>query len=361
MPKRFALSFLILILLTSCNLPLDPTALPTQGPVPTSSPSLQIFDQLLIATQDPDATTTTTPFQPAAPTTTSTPTRTPTPKPTRTPTLIPLPKKPSEVNPEYSGSDLTPPDGQVRVLVLGSDARAGGGFRTDVIMLVTINPNGTGSVVSFPRDLWVFIPGFGEQRINTAFEFMGIEGVYSTLEYNFGVRPDHYVMTNFNGFVEIIDSLEGIDVYASDPLTDKCDVPGHADGYCTVEPGLNHMDCSMALWYVRSRYSSSDFDRTRRAQEVIQGVFFRLLRLNIITKIKQIYNAYKQNVETDLSLGDIIPMLPLAPSLSKTEHVRRYAIGPGQVWDYIVPGSGAMVLVPNLEACRAILREAMAP
>ena len=117
----------------------------------------------------------------------------------------------------------------------------------------------------------------------------------------------------------------------------------------------------MALWYVRSRYSTSDFDRTRRAQEVIQGIFYRLLSFNTITHAKKIYNALENNVETDLGLGDIPPLLSLAPKLAKAEHVRRYSVGPGLVSDYIVPGSGAMVLIPNLPACRELVKEAMAP
>lgn len=121
------------------------------------------------------------------------------------------------------------------------------------------------------------------------------------------------------------------------------------------------MDGSEALWYVRSRYSTSDFDRTRRAQEVLQGVLFRLLSFNTITHAKKIYESLKDNVQTDLSLGDLLPLIPLAPSLVKTDHVRRYTLGPGYVSDYVIPGSGAMVLLPNIPACRQIVKEALAP
>jgi LCP family protein required for cell wall assembly len=365
MRRKIILLLLILCLLSSCNLPLAETPASVEfhpyvvdSPTPSASPAA--VAQLVIATENPNATTTATPFQPARPTATFTPTPTPTktPKPTKTPAYA---RGSSETNPSYNGSDLTPPKGQVKILVLGSDARPGGGFRTDVMMVVIINPNGTGSVISFPRDLWVTIPGFGQQRINTAFEFMGIQGVYATLDQNFGVRPNHYVMTNFKGFEDIIDSLGGINVYASKSLSDKCDVPGGHNGYCTVNPGVTQMDGSMALWYVRSRYSTSDFDRTRRAQEVLQGVLFRLLSFNTVTHAKSIYNALKDNVQTDMSVGDLLPLIPLAPSLVKTDHVRRYTLGPGYVSDYVIPGSGAMVLLPNVPACRQIVKEALAP
>ena len=363
MLRRFILPLLILSLLCGCTAAAgEPTPAsvefhPFVTESPTSSPVA--VAQLVIVTEDPNATTTPTPFQPARPTATftRTPTPTKTPKPTKTPAYA---HNSSEINPTYNGSDMTPPKGQVKILVLGSDARPGGGFRTDVMMVIAINPNGTGSVVSFPRDLWVNIPGFGEQRINTAFEFMGIEGVYATLESNFGVRPDHYVMTNFKGFTDIIDSLGGINVYASQTLTDKCDVAGY-NGYCTVNPGVTHMEGDMALWYVRSRYSTSDFDRTRRAQEVMQGVLFRLLSFNTVTHAKSIYNSLVDNVQSDMNLGDLLPLIPLAPKLVRTENVRRYTLGPGLVSDYVIPGSGAMVLLPNIAACREIVKEALAP
>jgi LCP family protein required for cell wall assembly len=345
---------LILSLLAACNMP------ESLQPISQASPATQTplaVSQLILATQDPNATATATPFQPVAPTLTSTITPSPTPRPTATL----RPPKPAEINPGYSGGDLTPPEGQVRIMVLGSDKRSDGSFRTDVLMLVAINPNGSASVVSFPRDLWIFIPGYGEQRINTAFEFVGFEGLANALEYNFGVRPDHYVMTNFQGFVDIVDSLDGIDIYAAKELTDLCALPGQDFGYCTIEPGVNHLDGYKALWYVRSRYSSSDFDRTRRAQEVLQGLFFRLMNLNVLTHVKNLYKSYSDNVETDLGLGDILSLLPLAPKLVKSNNIRRYAIGPGQVSDYIIPGSGAWVEIPNLNACRDIIRQALAP
>ena len=124
---------------------------------------------------------------------------------------------------------------------------------------------------------------------------------------------------------------------------------------------MNHLDGYKALWYVRSRYSSSDFDRTRRAQEVLQGLFLRLMNINVLTHVTDLYKSYRDNVETDLGLGEILSILPLAPKLVKSNNVRRYAIGPGQVSDYIIPGSGAWVEIPNLDACREIIRQALAP
>ena len=241
-------------------------------------------------------------------------------------------------------------------MILGSDQRPyEGGFRTDAIILVSLDPaEGTASLVSFPRDLYVTIPGWTEQRINTAMGYGGFPLLAATLETNFGVRPTNYVMVNFWAFVQTIDSLGGIDVHTAQTLTDHRD--GH--GYYTVPAGLNHMDGETALWYARSRYSTSDFARTRRQQEVILALFERLLSLNGIDKAPELYDIYAQNVTTDLSWQDIAPLLPLAAKLSDTSRIQHYYIGPGQVTSWTTPG-GAQVLLPNHGAIQAVLWEAL--
>jgi LCP family protein required for cell wall assembly len=245
---------------------------------------------------------------------------------------------------------------RINLLLLGSDQRPyEGGFRTDTIILVSLDPDqGTASLVSFPRDLYVQIPGWTQQRINTAMGYGGFPLLAATLEYNFGVRPEHYVMVNFWAFVQTIDSLGGIDVYASQSLTDHRD--GH--GYYTISPGLNHMDGETALWYARSRYSTSDFDRGRRQQEVVLALFKRLLSLNAIEKAPELYDIYIQNVTTDFSFQDVAPLVPLAAQLSDSNNIQQYFIGPAHVTPWTTPG-GAQVLLPNTAAINAILWQAL--
>ena len=245
---------------------------------------------------------------------------------------------------------------RINLLLLGSDQRPyEGGFRTDTIILVSLDPStGTASLVSFPRDLYVYIPGWTQQRINTAMGYGGFPLLADTLAYNFGVRPEHYVIVNFWAFTQTIDNLGGIDVYATQALTDHRD--GY--GYYTIEPGLNHMDGETALWYARSRYSTSDFDRGRRQQEVVLALFKRLLSLNAIEKAPELYDLYAQNVTTDLSFQDIAPLLPLAALLSDSSRIQQYFIGPGQVTTWTTPG-GAQVLLPNPDAINAVLWQAL--
>jgi LCP family protein required for cell wall assembly len=253
--------------------------------------------------------------------------------------------------------------GQVNILILGSDYRPNQGFRTDVIMLLSLNPNkGTATLTSFPRDLYISIPGIGMERINTAQEYGGFALTTATFQQNFGFTPDYYLMTNFAGFTSIVDTLGGVDVPAAIPLTDKCSFPSleNGMGYCTIPAGTYHMDGQLALWYVRSRYSTSDFDRTRRAQEVITAIFHKLISLNGLNRAAELYNLFGSNVETNMPLNEIVSLLPLASQLaSNPSAIRRYAIGPDETYNYIVPGSGAMVLIPNQNAVMAILLQAL--
>ncbi len=125
-----------------------------------------------------------TPFQP-----TGLPTQVPTDAPLPTDTFEPL-DLPEIVGPTEIPINQQDAEGTVNILVIGSDYRPSSGYRTDVMMLVSIHTDeGTVSVVSFPRDLYVTIPGWMDQRINTAFPHGGFSLLAETLSYNFGVKP----------------------------------------------------------------------------------------------------------------------------------------------------------------------------
>jgi LCP family protein required for cell wall assembly len=251
---------------------------------------------------------------------------------------------------------LPQPADQVNIVLLGSDQRPqAGGFRTDTILLLTLSPSQkTVSLTSFPRDLYVYIPGWTIQRINTAFGWGGFETLALTMEYNFGVRPDYYVLMNFWSFVDVIDSLGGISVNVAYTLTD------HRDGYgdYTVPGGVVNMDGETALWYVRSRYSSSDFDRGRRQQEVLQAIFQRLLSLDALARAPQLYQLYAQNVTTDMTFDQMSDFLPLASKITDPSLIKHYYIGPSQVYSW-VNSVGSQVLVPIQTAVLEVMRQAL--
>jgi LCP family protein required for cell wall assembly len=313
------------------------------------------FPVVELATRNPYATSTPTPFQPGESEGQSPeePQETPTrmlKTPTATPTL------PVFIE---GGVDRIPqsPD-QVNILILGSDFRPGAGFRTDVILLVGVNPKtGKGSMVSFPRYLYLNLPGRDMQRINTAMAFGGFELLQQTFEYNFGVHPDYYVMTDFSGFVNIVDTLGGIDIQAEKTLSDWCDLPSGRKGYCTIDAGKNHLNGEMALWYSRSRYSTSDFDRGRRAQEIIRGFFNKLISLDALKQAPVLISQFQNSVEMNIPISKIVEMMPLSLSLTQTGNFRQFTIGPDEV-NVWIPPSGAYLLLPNEDAIRGILTKA---
>ena len=258
---------------------------------------------------------------------------------------------------------LKRPEGQVNILLLGSDWRPGMGSRTDVIMLLSLMPEqGLATLTSFPRDLYVDIPGIGYERINTSQAFGGFELTRETFKYNFDAPIDHYMMTNFAGFVGIVDTLGGISVTATQELYDRCDLPQAINKMCYVPAGRTTMDGQTALWYVRSRYSTSDFDRTRRAQEVIIAILQKTMSLNAVGRAAELYQLFQSSVETDIPLELVVKMLPLAARIiDQPGTLQRFAISEDDITHYTVPATGAMVMIPDNEAIAEIIRQAIYP
>ncbi len=340
--KKLWLFFLIGII-TACAAPV-PAGLPI-----LDSPARYASQPAPLYQVPANATPTATPFQPLPPT--------PIYIPTQVPTATPSPE-PEQAPPPISSAVglIERPKGQVNILLLGSDARSRQKlFRTDTIILASLNPEkGTVSLVSFPRDLYVHIPGWGTDRINTAWERGGFNALAATLEYNFGVRPDHYVLINFSSFKKMIDSLGGLEVKVSEPLTDRYG----SRGTITIPKGTTKMDADMVLWYVRSRKTSNDFARNRRQQEVLLALADKLISMDAIRRAPELYAAYQGSVTTDLGLLDLLGFLPLAARLTDTSRIHNHFIGPKHVYDYITPG-GAMVLLPRQEAIMQVIRQVL--
>lgn len=270
------------------------------------------------------------------------------------------PESEPEQTPVPTQRPLQKPEGQVNILLLGTDLREGDyGFRTDSITWVSLNPkDGYVSAVSFPRDLYVQIPGRGENRINVAFQSGGFDTLADTMEINFGIRPDYYVLIHMNGFTTVINHLGGINVQTATNLTDVCPKWINHSGTCSVGPGLVHMNADVALWYVRSRYSTSDVDRARRAQEVIQAIFKRLMSLDAVLKAPDLYSAYTSYVETDIGLSTVISMLPLAKDVYENGDIRRYVVDFDYAYSWRTM-TGASVLVPDKQAIHELMIEAL--
>ncbi|MEW6285627.1 MAG: LCP family protein [Chloroflexota bacterium] len=372
MKSLWRLSIIAALLLAGCG----PSA-----PVVSQAPAF------LFVTSAPNPSPTPTPFQPIPWTPTGTllsppvadssspadppPLPTQTEVPTMDPnflihTVAPLPT----IDPSFTNGQET-----VNFLLIGSDKRSGTSFRTDTIIVAILRPNeGQVSLISVPRDLWVFIPGWENNRINTAYQH-GISTGYpgggpgllkDTILYNLGIRIDHTAMVDFDGFRKIVDTLGGVDVPVACPYTDwKLIDPSYNPEneknwfLYTVNPGVVHMDGDLALWYARSRQKSSDFDRGRRQQEVLRAIFAQALQAGTLARIPELYNNLKDSVETDLGLGDLLQLALYAPKLTNAD-IRSYYIRPPYVTSWITSG-GAYVLSPNQELLSQLLAEALSP
>ena len=298
-------------------------------------------------------TPTPTAFQPQEATPTYFPTDYPTPIPTQTP-------KPANVVPVSNTSGVDPiiqPDNQVNILLLGSDQKYKGSIgRTDTIILVTINTEeGTVNLTSFPRDLYVYIPRWTNQRINTAFAHGGFQLMQETMLHNFGFKPDYYVLVNLWAFEYFVNDLGGI--YVNVPRTICDDKWGHGLSHCTY-PGNQHFYGQEALWYVRSRVTTNDFDRNYRQQLVLSAILDRLISLQSLARIPQLYDTYVNNVTTNLDLGTILSLSPTALKLTDRSRVSQYFISESMITHWISPG-GAQVLLPNFQMIRNTLNQAL--
>ena len=358
-----------------------------------AAPAAQAFT---LVTANPNASPTATPFQPAhQPTPTPfqpvfpTPTGTILPTPTNIPIIqvtatldpavanLPSPAPLPTLDLDLQLTPVAPLDDQetVNFLLIGSDRRPGGSFRTDTMVIAMLRPQeGQVSMISIPRDLWVYIPSSGNQRINTAYqtgEIYGYPGggpglLKETILYNLGIQINHTAMVEFDGFRHIVDTLGGVDVPVACPYTDwrlidpSYDPNLEANWWLyTVGPGVVHMDGDLALWYARSRSKSSDFDRGRRQQETLRAIYARVLQTGTIARIPALYKDLTSIVETDITLTEMLQLALYAPKLTNADF-RSYYIRPPLVTSWITPG-GAYVLLPNEGPMSQMLQEAMAP
>jgi LCP family protein required for cell wall assembly len=237
------------------------------------------------------------------------------------------------------------------------------------MFVLTIDPhNKMAGILGIPRDLWVEIPtkdgnGYLEERINAAYvlgEVNDYDGggpglAMATTEHTLGIKIDHYVVIDFEGFKEVIDALGGIEVdvptYLRDDLYSESELPGDYDPQ-EFEPGVQHMDGSRALAYARIRRGSSDLDRIQRQQRVIFAVMDKALSLKVLTNALDLWRRYKDAVDTDFS-DPQIPGLALLAADIPPERVIALSLGPATV-PYTTP-QGASVLLAAPEGIEQIV------
>jgi LCP family protein required for cell wall assembly len=366
---------------------LEPTATASPTPLVSNTPTLGV-------TQDLPPTWTPTPTWTASPTKTPTPTSSNTPTPTSKPPLPGLrPTVTISATDLVSGTEFlsepagppTPvplldlPGNTVNIALLGSDKRPdSAGWRTDVIIVASINPDIPAvNMFSIPRDTWVYIPNWRYTRINLAdshgeainFPGGGPGLVAQTLQYDFGIPVQYYARVDFDGFKKLIDSVDGVDVVADCPLYDifPDNPPGVTDiGYTEVTgtidipaAGVYHLDGKHALWYARSRKTTSDFDRSRRQQRVLRALWNKVQQQGIINQLPNLWGDLLNTVQTDLSLNDVLYLANLGLQIDRSRIKNSFL--DGEYAHRFVSQEGASVFYFNYDEISDTLKTAFTP
>lgn len=223
-----------------------------------------------------------------------------------------------------SSSDLSrlegTDEGRINILLLGIAGKGKPGQNlTDTIMIASVDPkNNRAALISLPRDLYVTIPETNVgMKINSAFQYginnsggdekKSAESVKKIVADITGLDINYYVVLNFDGFIKIIDTVDGVNVMNERDIYDAR-YPGPNYSYETFElaKGFHHLDGATALKYARERHNDpdGDFGRAKRQQEIMQAtknkVFSAGTMINVFA-INEIFNALGDNVKTDIS------------------------------------------------------------
>lgn len=194
--------------------------------------------------------------------------------------------------------------GGTNILILGSDARGEEKSRADTIMVAQYHPDkGTYKLISFMRDMYVDIPGYGKNKINAALAFGGPELLRQTLKENFDIDIKYYSIVDFEGFVRLIDEAfpRGVEINVEKRMSANIGV--------TLEPGLQRLDGEYLLGYVRFRQDAvGDFGRVERQQKVMKEVASQFASFQTLTKLPKLVGVITPFVNTNMDTGDILYM-----------------------------------------------------
>jgi len=376
-PQRVALA---------ATTPPRPTDLPapTLSPIPTNTPRPSA-----IPTNTPRPSATPLPSATFTPSLTATASVTPTASMTLTPSVTPtatyviegtyaapLQTPVVEIPPRVPLLEDDPEI--VNIALLGSDTLQGAGIgRTDVVILVSVNKReNTAAMWHLPRDLMVYIPNFTMDRINLAFAY-GARGDYpgggfglfkETILYNFGIALDYYARVDFDDFKMIVQQLGGVDVSVDCAISDWRLIDPELDPTVeenweqyTLPIGRQTLDPYMALWYARSRVTTSDLDRGRRQMDLLRAMWYQAREQGLFSQVTELWPEAAAVIDTNMSLTDVLGFVPLAASLELSA-IARYSGTIGVHYlAFKTPDDGRAVFLPNREALVPLIEDFLTP
>jgi LCP family protein required for cell wall assembly len=242
--------------------------------------------------------------------------------------------------------------GRSNILLLGIDAREEDGTlgRTDTMIVATIDSQKPNiGILSIPRDLWVEIPGYGENRINTAHffaesQFIG-NGPYAAMEvveFNFGIDIDYYARVEFNNLIELIDIIDGVEINLENDMS----------GFSA---GEHHLDGEQALAFIRDRSGSDDFFRMERGQIMLRSLFMKMIEIKNWKHIPSLIISISRSVDTNIPVY-LYPRLVYTFIRTNPEDIDFRIISREMVTPFTTDG-GAAVLAPNWDLIHPLIRE----
>ena len=217
--------------------------------------------------------------------------------------------------------------GVVNILLIGNDSRENGDDgRSDAMILLSISSKTkTIYMTSLLRDMYVEIPGHDGNRLNAAYSYGGAELLMETIEKNFDISVNRYVLVNFEAFANLVDAVGGVDleltseeiVYVNGYLVEYNMLTGRPQGTDDMDPsisGLVHLNGPQALAYSRNRYLGTDFGRTERQRKVLTAVI-KKLPSTLLTNAGELMDGLLPNLTTNLTRNECYRLSLMAGKL----------------------------------------------
>jgi len=233
-------------------------------------------------------------------------------------------------------------DGILDILLIGVDSRNSERFtgRSDVLMVLRIDTNTKKiKLASFMRDTLVQIEEHDKNRINTAYHFGSTPLAFDTMEQNFGITPDYYVVVNFYGMEDIINALGGVSI---DVKSNEVNwVNGSVDELNSIDSegksahisgaGLQHLNGRQAVAYMRIRKVGGDAARVGRQQAVLGELFREAVSIDL-AQVPSMISVLSKYVRTDIPLGEMVNIGTAVLGMDTSELMRftypdKYDIG----------------------------------
>lgn len=253
-------------------------------------------------------------------------------------------------------------DDIINILLIGQDRREGEGRqRSDAMILCSINRSTNQlTMTSFLRDVYVEIPGYKSNKINACYQIGGSELLNACLEKNFGIEVDANVEVDFDGFMELIDTVGGVEIELTEQEANYLNRRGNWDVETEhdweLKAGVNLLNGSQALAYSRIRDIGMDFERTQRQRNVLMTLLEKAKTLDIL-QINSFVMKAAELVTTDMSDQEMFSYVRLLfPMLSELEITTQRIPADGTYQFADLPGAGDSIVI-DFEANRSLLAE----